>query len=385
MDKATEKLKSKETIDLIIRVGLIAYLIYLVLKVIAPFLILVIWGAILAVMLYPLQQIFAKKMGGREGRASLVIVVLGCCLIAFPLLGLSFSLAEYIGTLHQQFVDNKLAIPQPKESVAQWPVIGEKLFEAWSTAANNLPVFIGEYKKPLQLVFKQVLLMGGSVLGAMGIFIGALAVSGLMMTWAEGSDRMLKRALKRVVGEEKAPELQKLSVATIRSVASGVIGVAVIQAILFGIGFLVAGIPAASLLALIVLVLGVIQLPPTIVVLPMLIYMWTSMSHSTVMNSIFTVYFLLAGLSDNVLKPVLLGRGVNAPMPVILIGAIGGMISGGLIGLFLGPVLLAVAYQIFMDWMGDNEAKENSDDSGEDDKGSSEKKDEVTEEAVKEC
>ena len=202
---------------------------------------------------------------------------------------------------------------------------------------------------------KQILVLGGGVLGTMGMFTFALIIAGMMMTWAEAGTRIFKRLLHRIVGDVKAPELQQLSVATIRSVANGVIGVAVIQALLFGVGFMFADIPASSLWVLIILVFGIIQLPSTIVALPIIIYMWMGTDNSTFMNVFFTVYFFLAGLSDNVLKPVFLGRGVNVPMLVILIGALGGMMSGGLIGLFLGPVLLATAYQIFMEWMGDAE------------------------------
>ena len=354
MDDNTNKLKSKENIDFLIRIGLIAYLIYLCIKIVSPFTVVVVWGIILAVMLYPLQQIFASKMGGREGRASIVIVVLGCCLIGLPLLSSTLSLAEHVGEVHEAFTNDKLVIPEPKESVKQWPYIGEKAYETWSVATNNLPALIKQYKKPLQVILKQVLVLGGGVLGTMGMFTFALIIAGMLMTWAESGTQIFKRILQRVVGDVKAPELQQLSVATIRSVANGVIGVAVIQALLFGVGFMFADIPASGLWVLIILVFGIIQLPSTIVALPIIIYMWMGTDNSTFMNVFFTLYFFLAGLSDNVLKPVFLGRGVNVPMLVILIGALGGMMSGGLIGLFLGPVLLATAYQIFMDWMGEN-------------------------------
>ena len=355
MEDNASKLKSKENIDFLIRIGLIAYLIYLCIKIVSPFMVVMVWGIILAVMLYPLQQIFASKMGGREGRASTVIVVLGCCLIGLPLLSSTLSLAEHVGEVHEAFTNDKLVIPVPKESVKKWPYVGEKVYETWSAAKDNLPVVIKQYKTPLQAILKQILVLGGGVLGTMGMFTFALIIAGMMMTWAEAGTRIFKRLLHRIVGDVKAPELQQLSVATIRSVANGVIGVAVIQALLFGVGFMFADIPASGLWVLIILVFGIIQLPSTIVALPIIIYMWMGTDNSTFMNVFFTVYFFLAGLSDNVLKPVFLGRGVNVPMLVILIGALGGMMSGGLIGLFLGPVLLATAYQIFMEWMGDAE------------------------------
>jgi predicted PurR-regulated permease PerM len=132
---------------------------------------------------------------------------------------------------------------------------------------------------------------------------------------------------------------------------TGVLGVAFIQSLLLGAGFFFSGAPAPGILALIVLLIGIVQLPALIVSLPVIAYLWIGGDLSVVMNVVFTIYLLVAGMADNVLKPMLLGRGVDVPMPVVLIGALGGMVVGGFIGLFLGAVLLAVGYAIFMDWV----------------------------------
>jgi predicted PurR-regulated permease PerM len=145
--------------------------------------------------------------------------------------------------------------------------------------------------------------------------------------------------------------MQKLATATVRSVAAGVIGVAFIQAILLGMGFIFAGIPAAGVLAFVVLFIGILQIPALLVSIPAVAWLWLSGDGSTTSNVVWTIYLLVAGMSDNVLKPLLLGRGVDAPMVVILIGALGGMVAGGFIGLFIGGVVLAVTYQLFMEWV----------------------------------
>jgi predicted PurR-regulated permease PerM len=113
-------------------------------------------------------------------------------------------------------------------------------------------------------------------------------------------------------------------------------------------------------LALLVMVVGILQLPALIISLPVIAYLWAGGDASTTVNIVFTIYLLLAGMADNVLKPMLLGRGVDAPMPIILIGALGGMVSAGIIGLFLGAVLLAVGYQLFMEWVDEDGAEENA-------------------------
>ena len=171
------------------------------------------------------------------------------------------------------------------------------------------------------------------------------------MAYGESGSDSFQKIYRRVAGPARGHELWKLSVGTIRSVANGVIGIAFIQALILGIGFILANIPAAGVLALIVLFLGIAQLPALVITIPAIAYMWTLGELSTTMNVIMSIYLIVGGFSDGILKPILLGRGVDAPMPVILIGAIGGMITAGIIGLFVGAVLLAVGYQIFMSWV----------------------------------
>jgi len=179
-----------------------------------------------------------------------------------------------------------------------------------------------------------------------------LIIAGIMMAYGQEGASAMSRIICRFAGKEDGPELYSLSTATIRSVSMGVVGVAFIQALLLGLGFMAAGIPAAGVLAILVLLLGILQLPAVIISLPAIAYIWWA-GDSTVMNIVFSVYLIIAGMADNVLKPLLLGRGVDAPMPIILLGALGGMVSAGLIGLFVGAVILALGYVIFMAWVAD--------------------------------
>jgi predicted PurR-regulated permease PerM len=149
-----------------------------------------------------------------------------------------------------------------------------------------------------------------------------------------------------------------LSTLTVRSVAAGVLGVALIQALILGVGFFFAGVPAAGVLAVLILFLGILQLPAIIITIPVIAWIWGTGDGSTVMNSIWSVYLIVGGFSDGILKPMLLGRGVDAPMPVILIGALGGMVSAGIVGLFVGAVLLAVGYRLLMEWVARSEETE---------------------------
>ena len=145
--------------------------------------------------------------------------------------------------------------------------------------------------------------------------------------------------------------MHTLSVATVRSVAMGVVGVSFIQALLLGVGFLLAGIPIPGILAVAALLLGIVQVPAALFTIPAIIWVWAAGDGSTMVNTLLTIYLVIAGLADTVLKPMFLARGVAVPMPIVLLGALGGMLSSGLIGLFAGAVILAMAYQVFMAWV----------------------------------
>lgn len=351
MNDDTAQLNKKTMMDLLIRMTLILYLSYLCLKVFAPFALLMLWALIIAIVLFPLHQKLAKKFNGKQGRAATVIVLLGCLIIGTPVVVLGFSLVDHIQDVYRAYESGNVQIQEPKESVKEWPIIGLKAHKLWTEASADFSAFLVDYKEPITSFFKKMLAAAGGAMGSVAMFMGALVISGFMMAFGEKGSAVMLKIANRITGVQRGEKLTKLSVMTVRSVTTGVIGVAFIQALIIGIGLILADIPAAAILSLVVMFLGILQLPAIIVILPVIIYMWTSTGSSLAANIFFTIYFIVGGLSDNVLKPLLLGRGVDAPMPIVLIGALGGMMASGLIGLFLGATLLAVAYRIFMDWV----------------------------------
>jgi len=356
------KLLSKDLTEVLVRVGLIAFVVVLCAKVFAPFMGLVLWGLILAIALYPLHQRFAKRLGGRQGRAATLLVLAGVLLIVLPTGILGSSFAGHVHSLYTVFEQKSVTVPAPDPAVADWPLVGKKIYAAWDSAAENPPAFLEKIKPQLESFLRKAVSFVANTAGGILAFLASLILAGIIMAYGESGSAVTKRILCRLSGPVSGPKQQILSTATVRSVATGVIGVALIQALLLGIGFIMAGIPGAGILAAVVLLLGIAQLPAVLVSLPAIAYLWWSGDASTVSNIFFTVYLVVAGFADNVLKPLLLGRGVEAPMPIILLGALGGMVSAGIIGLFVGAVLLAVGYQIFMDWVneaGDEPATES--------------------------
>ncbi|HJW68554.1 MAG TPA: AI-2E family transporter [Candidatus Binatia bacterium] len=339
-------------LDVLIRAGLLLALAVLCFQVFSPFLRLMTWALILAVTLYPLHQWVAAKIGGRQGLAATLIVLLGVLVVIVPTAALMNSLGDSVHRLINEVQNNTLQVPPPREGVAKWPLVGEKVYAFWTKAHTDLPALVQSMQPKIGNLAKAALGFVAGIGGGLLLFLASLAVAGIMMAFGEGGARAIRSIFERVA--DRGGEFVDLSTATIRAVAKGVLGVAFLQAIIVGLCLLVAGVPWAGVLAVIVLVLGIAQVPALIVTLPAIGYLWSSGNYGTGAAVLYTVLLAVAGLADNVLKPLMLGRGVDAPMPVILLGALGGMAAGGILGMFVGGTLLALGYQIFMGWVATN-------------------------------
>jgi len=341
-------------LETLIRAGLIFALAVLCYQVFAPFLTLMVWAVILAVALYPLQQLLASKIGGKQGLSATLIVILGIVLIVGPTAILMSSLGDSVQRLISDVQSGTLEIPAPPDSVAGWPVVGEKVHATWSQAHNDLPALVKSMQPKIGDLAKSALAFVASIGGGLLQFLASFIIAGILMAFGHSGSRATLAIFERVAGAAQGAEFARLATATIRAVAQGVIGVAFIQAIIVGLCLLVAGVPWAGVLTVIVLVLGIAQIPALIVTLPAIGYIWWLGDYGQVEAIAYTVLIFLSGMTDNVLKPLMLGRGVDAPMPVILLGALGGMAAAGILGMFVGATLLALGYQLFMGWVSVN-------------------------------
>jgi predicted PurR-regulated permease PerM len=363
-DANLKRLLSRSLSETLIRLGLAAFLLVVSWRVFEPFAQLVLWALILAVALNPLHGRIVDRLGGRQGLSATILILACLILLGVPMAFLGDSLLSTAKDANAALESGAVAIKEPNPSVADWPVIGERVYKAWGAAAVDLPGYLEDHREQIKQLLDRVLTSAVDTAKAVLVFVGGLIVSGIMMAYGEAGSRAVQRILCRFTNPADGVRLQALSTATIRSVATGVVGVALIQALLLGFGFYLAGVPAAGLLSLFVLLIGIAQIPALLISLPAVAYIWWAGDSSAAINVVWTVYLLLAGMADNVLKPLLLGRGVNAPMPVVLIGAIGGMVVAGIIGLFLGAVLLTVGYKVFMEWVDDRDTVANSESEG---------------------
>jgi predicted PurR-regulated permease PerM len=348
----SEKSLTRSMLDVLIRAGLIVVLVLFCFEIFRPFRDLMLWSVILAITLYPLQLRLMGSMGRSEGRAATVLVVIAIAILVVPVYLLGTSIAESVAKVVDLVKEGSFQIPPPPDTVAGWPLVGKSISAVWLQASTDLPDLMVKYLPQIKGVTLGLLAKIAGVGAGLLMFIVALIIAGIFMAHGEAGSRCAVEIASRISGPDKGAQIAELCTATIRAVALGVVGIAFIQMLLVGIGFVLKGIPGAGLLAIGVLLLGIMQLPATLITLPVIVYVMATEGPNT-RTIIFSVFVFVAGLVDNVLKPLLLGRGVDVPMPVVLIGALGGMVTSGILGLFIGPVVLAVGYQLFWQWVQD--------------------------------
>ena len=274
---------------------------------------------------------------------------------------LAMGLVDSLRVISERLDFSTLAIPPPSKSVKEWPLIGNPIYQFWDLASTNFQAALGKIMPQLKPLGSSLLRIGADT--GLGIikFLASIIVAGFLFSPAP----MLVDAIKRIsyrLNSERGEEFVNQAGATIRAVSRGVIGVSVLQALLAGIGLVVAGVPQASLITFAVLIFAIVQIGPSIILIPVIIWSWTVLETSSAL--LFTMYMVPVNLLDNFLKPVVMGRGLKTPMLVILIGVIGGTLAYGIIGLFLGPIVLAVMWELFVAWISEPPQERPADDVG---------------------
>ncbi|CFX59488.1 conserved membrane protein of unknown function [Candidatus Filomicrobium marinum] len=343
-------------IETVIKVALLAVVAYASWAIISPFLTIGLWSAILAVALYPVHNRLSAWVG--QKLAAFFITAVSIAVVLGPLTWLGFGMAHGIGYIGEGLESGRLLVPMPPDSIKSWPIAGERLYDLWLASATNAKAMLVEFAPKLRPLAPSFLDIAQNVMVGLLQFLVAIMIAGLLFTPGPKIVESISRACDRLL-RPRGREIVRLVGATIRNVSRGVVGVSVLQTALVGLGFVVAGVPGAGILAFIALVLGIIQIGPGLVILPVVIWSW--MELGAVQAALFTAYMIPVGLVDNVLRPIVMTRGLSMPMPLIIIGVLGGTISNGIIGLFLGPVIVAVAWQLILVWLeSDDDTDEQS-------------------------
>lgn len=345
-------MNKSNNIETAIKTALVFLIIYICFLIFKPFLLPVIWAIIISVAIYPLHLKLTHLLKNKGKASAIIISVIMLAAITVPAFMFLGSLAVSVKELAIQFKAGTLQIPPPPEEVSSWPVVGNTIHDIWQLFYENITKALTEYKDQVKLVGEKFISFVSGFAGGLVMLIVAIIISGVFLVFSKQANTMVLTVFNRLIGE-KGGEVANNSKATIRSVVNGVLGTAIIQSVIIAIGFFVADVPGAPILSLLVLILAIVQLPPTLIVLPVIIYMFSVLP--TTGAIIFAIWNVIAALSDNFLKPMLLGRGMEIPMLIILIGSIGGMLLMGIVGLFIGAVILALGYQLFNLWVDGSE------------------------------
>jgi predicted PurR-regulated permease PerM len=343
-----ENRSGEEIIQLAIRLGLLAFLLYWSFILVQPFIPIFAWSVVLAVALYPVYNWLSVHLGDRPKLAAVIITVVSLAIVIGPATWLGLGLIEGLRSFAGQLDSGRLIVPSPPESVKDWPIVGAQLYTLWDQASTNLRAVLSEIAPHLKPLAGPVFAFAGSAsLGTLK-FIASVLLAGFLFPSGPRLVAAIRSVQARLVSQ-RGQDFVALAGATIRTVSQGVIGIAVLQSLLFGIGLKLAGVPSAGVLAFAVLVLAIMQIGSAIVLIPVIIWIWTTKAFMAAL--LITIYLLVVGLADNVLKPMLMGRGLSTPALVIFIGLLGGTIAHGIVGLFIGPIILAVAWELMMAWI----------------------------------
>jgi len=344
---AAEKSYIARAREVFIRMSLLVIVGVSCFLLLRPFLDMIIAGIIVAIGVYPGYQTLTKVLNGRSTWAAVLCTVLLLGMILLPTLLLAGTLADGIGSVSEQFKTGQFKVPPPPASLDKVPIVGAKLKELWSLFSNDLSAAATRFAPQLRERIPGLVSASVGLTAVLIKFLIAVLLAGVFLATSETKTQFAGRLFARIF-DEHGPEFEQLIVRTIRSVTNGILGVAVIQTILASLGFWILGLPGAGLWAVVFLIGAVLQVGG-LVLIPAVLYAFATQPATHAV--IFMIWCIFVGVLDNVLKPILLGRGSNVPIAVIFLGVLGGFITMNIIGLFVGAIILSVGYKLLMAWL----------------------------------
>ena len=343
--------KVKNTVEISIRLIFLFLLIGWCLFLISPFLVPVLWGAILAVAIAPLYVRLCQWLGGRTKLSAFLMALVLLSLILVPFYFFVDSAVVHLKAFSSHLQQAKVIdIPPPNVSVKGWPILGESIYDFWFRASDNLEELLKSYRVEIREIGKRLFRMIMGISGSVLQLLLSIIIAGILLA-TKGTRDITQKFFGKLVGA-KGQEFVEIAEVTVRNVTKGILGVSLIQSAFLGLMFFFAGVPYAGVWALCCLLIGIMQLPPLLVAGPVIIYIYSTTGVG--MATFWAVILLLGTLIDNVLKPIFMGAGAAVPMLVIFLGAIGGFILTGFIGLFTGAIVLSLGYRLLISWLYDD-------------------------------
>ena len=338
---------TNRAVEVSIHIGLLILLTAACFVIIRPFVPLIVWGIIITIAVYPGYRKLKDALGGRGGLAAVLCTVVLLAILFVPVALLTQTLIQGIQSVAAHVNDGTLTVPPPPPNLETWPIVGVPLSSAWRLASTNLTAALRSFAPQIKTILPRLLSASVGIGLTVLQFVLSIIISGGLLAYARRGAEIAGSLADRLFGD-RGLEFERLVASTIRSVTIGILGVACIQSIFAGVGFLVVGLPGAGLWTLAFMFAAVLQVAP-VALIPAVIYIF--MIASTTKAVIFLIWCIMVGLMDNLLKPILLGRGVTVPIAVVFLGVIGGFMAMGIIGLFVGAIVLSVGYKLVLAWL----------------------------------
>ena len=336
-----------------IRLVALAALVFWCFEILHPFITPLIGGVILAITLYPLHTRFTKRLKGKKNVSASIITLLFLSILILPAIGLLLVTATEFKEIATEYREGNFSIPPPTENVKEWPLIGRQVYEYWSKTSGNLAELVSQHKEEA----KSIIVKGLNLLASTGQGLGMLALSiiigGFFLAHSQPAGVFARSVFINLAGKNGEGMIE-VTTNTVQNVAKGIIGVAIVQAMLAGLGMGIAGVPLTGLWVLVCVILSIMQVGMLPVSIGVIVYIWSSADTLTAI--LLTIWMVFVGLIDNFLKPYIMGKGSSVPMVVIFLGSLGGFMVRGFIGLFTGAIVLSLGYVLLMKWVENKES-----------------------------
>ena len=339
---------TRQIVHLTLQLIALAFLLTFCFNVLSPFVTPLVWAGIFAIALFPLHQKLKKFLKGKGTLAAVILTIIVLAVFVLPGVLFTVRTASEAKSLLSEYRSGKVHITPPAESVKGWPLIGTRVYDGWMQASTDLNAFIRDNPEQVKAITARGVDRIRSTAKGLLLLTVAIIISGVLLSYSMQVATFAKNFTNHLLGSSKI-DIATMSAVTVRNVVKGILGVAVIQSTLAGAGMVVAGIPYAGLWTLLCLILAIVQIGTLPVAIGVIIYIWGAGSTTTAI--ILTIWMLLVGLLDNILKPIVMGKGAPVPMLIIFLGAIGGFIFSGFIGMFTGAVILSLGYKLFDMWL----------------------------------
>ncbi len=328
--------------------GLLALLFLGCLLVLWPFVTAVLWAVVLSFATWPLFCRLLKLLGGRCTMAALLLSGGMVLTVVLPIGIVGFTLGDNVKELKtatQRWLDEGL--PAAPGWLAKIPVVGRSATTSWNSLAGDRSKLVEKARGLVEPVGAWLLKAGLKLGVGLGQIVLSILLTFFLLLHGASLAETLNDAIRRIAGE-RGTELLELAGKTVRGVVYGILGTALVQAVMAGFGFLIAGVPGAGLLALMTFFLSVVPMGPPLVSFPAAF--WLFHQGSTGWGVFMLIWGVAVSTIDNFVKPWLISQGSDMPLILILFGVLGGAMAFGFIGVFLGPTLLAVGYRVFTEW-----------------------------------